>query len=354
MLGSRLRDWRMRRKALREWGAQRRADENLLANMRWNLVQQAAEAARSGSIDEALALWANAQKQFSSAIHRMPEALELLLILRRFDEAEELMTEGLKQCPSALDNGGNENLKPFYYLKGLAEIAERRGDLEEAARRWKRLPYSGDDSGGLIRAGKCLMQLNRLNEAETLFLMANRQSPEEIYSWIRLAEVSDQRDNPTESAYRWKAVADRFRYGPAFANYARALVKLGRGAEADTYIAFVWQDFKDRATAEFQAWRAQKRDDLAAACNFWSEVRNYESGYAPGYKEGAECLFNAGRFGEADALLDEASRRFSDESWPLVDRVLMAQRRGLWNEARALRALLRERFPEVKVIDTDT
>jgi len=91
---------------------------------------------------------------------------------------------------------------------------------------------------------------------------------------------------------------------------------------------------------------AERRGDLNAACERWLRVRAVRPDYRAGYEEGARRLFEAGRYADADAVLQTAIERFPEQPWPLINYARHAHDCQDWREAAARWAVLRDRFPD--------
>jgi hypothetical protein len=113
--------WRQRRRALRDLDDFQRLDQSILGLDEANPVNRAKVALESGDTSAALQFWHEAVARYPGFARGSRDALTILLGLRLFDEAEALMREGQRRAP-----------RDLYYADGLARIAERRGDNEEA------------------------------------------------------------------------------------------------------------------------------------------------------------------------------------------------------------------------------
>jgi tetratricopeptide (TPR) repeat protein len=260
-----------------------------------------------------------------------------LLGLKRYDEAEALMRERKRRFP-----------RDQVYLTGLARIAEARGDMAQALKYWEGARDGSRDSpAGYVGCGLCLEALGRLDEAEVQYDRANQRAPDKLHGWLGRARISDLRQDWQESLKRWKFMADRFAFEPGFAGYARVLGELGRLDEAEAYLEEPAQLFpRDLVIAATRAHLAQRRGDLAAACERWAYVRAVAPYFSGGYLEGAHRLFEIKRFTEADTVLRTAAERFPGEAWPLVGLARFAQNRQDRDEAIVRWQHLCERFPE--------
>jgi tetratricopeptide (TPR) repeat protein len=331
-----LRDWRERRAALNEMTAIQRSEEAVLMDQNQNPLALAM-ACLAADPEQAAALWDKARALVPNTILKSPESLTILLELKRYDEAEALMRERRKRI-----------LGDHLCLTGLAEIAERRGDLDEALKRWDVVRRHVKESvEGYIGCARCLFFMDRLDEAETQLNRALRYVGNGHGILVWRARISDRRKDWDQSILRWKQLADDHQDAPAFAYVAKAMLELGRADDAEAYMAEPSRLYTSNLEiAITYAHVAERRGDLAAACARWARVRATDPYFYLGYEKGARCLFEAGRHAEADAVLNEAIERFPNQSWAPREFARLAHDRKDWAEAALRWQTLRERFPD--------
>jgi tetratricopeptide (TPR) repeat protein len=331
------RDWRERRSALSEMTELRDHQEAVLLDQIQNPLNLAKLCVISGDLAEAATQWDRARVLLPNAVLRSPDSLNILYELRRFDEAETLARRRLKLWPG--DSLG---------LTNLARIAEARGDLEEALRRWtivrRRVKATID---GYIGCATCLTALGRYDEAETQLNRALLYAPNAHGALVALARISDKRKDWPESIARWNRLAEYHKDGPAFGLAAKAMIELGQLDAAEAYLdepSRVYPSAIDIAVTRSQL--AERRGDWTAACSRWESVRSIDPYFHPGYYEGARCLAEANRHGEADRVMAAAIAQFPGQAWPLLNFALLAHNRKDWDEAVTRWSILREKFPE--------
>jgi tetratricopeptide (TPR) repeat protein len=259
-----------------------------------------------------------------------------LLELKRYDEADALMRERQKRFPR--DN---------FPFTALAQIAERRGDIEEALKRWIIARDRVKDTVYAYHGcARCYLALNRIDEADAQWVAALRRVPYNLDASVGRAMISDRKKDWEESLVLWGHVAETYGFGPAYAFYGKVLIELGRLNEADAFLEEKSRLFaSDLEIAVTQSYLAQNRGDLTAACERWARVRAIGPYYQAGYSEGAHRLFEAGRHAEADAVLRSAIELFPGEVWPSLNFARFAHDRLDWKEAAIRWEALRQRFP---------
>jgi tetratricopeptide (TPR) repeat protein len=332
-----LRDWRDERSALKELRERQRQDEAELIADELNPLHLAKLALERGEAATAASRWEAARARLPNFIYKSDDSLPLLLGLKKYDEAEALMLEGQRRFP-----------RDRRWLAGLARISEHRGDYPEAVRRWKAVQQSRPAGvEAWVREGACLRALGRPVEAEAAFDRALRRDPTEMGAWMERAKASDDRRDWPESEARWRALTVSFRIPPVFAAHARVLIELGRIDEAEAILKEASGIFSaDLDIAVTRSHLAERRGDLTAACERWTEVQRIAPYFEPGYIGRAHCLFDAGRHDEADAVMRYAIDRFPDATWPLREFANFAHRRQDWDEAADRWDAFRLRFPD--------
>jgi tetratricopeptide (TPR) repeat protein len=331
------RDWRERRAALRGLTELQSDEEGALMMRTLNPLNMAKESLDRGNEAEAVLQWERARVLMPNISLTSPDSLEILLELRRYDEAEELMRLRGQRSP-----------REYVYLIGLARIAEARGANEDALRRWVVVRDKLRDGGdGFLGCGRCLQAMGRLDEAERQFGLALRRAPGDLRALVGRALISDRRRDWPRSLERWGFMAEQINYSPAYAFVAKALAELGRIEEAEEYLRQPSMLYpRDLEIILTHANLAQRRGDPGTAAERWARVRSAVPYFRAGYEEGAKCLAAAGHDTDADAVLRAAIERFPDESWAPVLFARLAHDRRDWREAVARWDAVRQRFSQ--------
>jgi len=314
----------------------RQRDETIVMDQNQNPLTLAMSCMLSDPV-QAAAFWERARVLVPDTVLRSPDSLTILLELKRYDEAEALMLERQKRIRG-----------DRLCLTGLARIAEARGDMEEAVKRWDVVRRRVKDSlEGYVGSARCLVDLDRLDEAEAALKRALLYDPKGHGMLVGLARISDRRKNWEQSIQRWGQLAELFQDAPAFAGVAKAMLELGRADEAEAYLAEPSRLYTgDLEIAITYAHVAERRGDLTTARARWARVRASDPNFYLGYIKGARCLLEAGLPAEADAILEAAVERFPTDSWPQREYARLAHDRKDWPEAALRWQTLRERFPK--------
>ncbi|HVC60820.1 MAG TPA: tetratricopeptide repeat protein [Acetobacteraceae bacterium] len=220
--GDFLRAWWERRQALRELSLLQRRDEASIMVDDANPLNRAVVSISLGDNAEALRCWREARERFPRFVRARPESLKVLFGLQRYDEAEELMEEGLKHDP-----------RNPYFAEGMAEAAHRRRDLPEALRRWTKIRRKFP-SRWMAYAHGCaaLRELGQVAEAERLISRAITLFPDEIHCRIEWARIAEASGNWNLALQRWDYVGTELKHVSGVIGVARALKNLGRDDEA--------------------------------------------------------------------------------------------------------------------------
>jgi tetratricopeptide (TPR) repeat protein len=329
--------WRQRRRALRELDDFQRLDQSILGLDEANPVNRAKVALESGDTRAALQFWQEAVARYPGFARGSRDALTILLGLRLFDEAEALMREGQRRAP-----------RDPYYVDGLARLAERRGDNQEAIRRWERLrkKFPGVVSG-YVRGAACLEGASQLDAAEALVEKAVRRFPDELVAWIQWASAAEHRRDWPEALRRWQTAGERFRNDRIDLGIAKALEELGLIAEAETRL----RELQRRAPllpaiVISLARLAHLGGDKEEAVRCWADARRRLPLLPDGYREGIRLLLEMDRPADAETILLTAIDRFPTEVWPRVEYAELATTQQDWPAAEARWAAVRAAWPD--------
>ncbi len=301
-----------------------------------NPLNLAMLAASAGNLEAAATQWERARSLVPNAVLESPDSIDILIALKRYDEAEQLMLERRKW------SRGDR-----VALMGLATIAEHRDDPAEALKRWKAVKSRINDTvEGYIGCARNLIQLGRYDEAATQLKRATRRDPANLTILGWRARLSDRRADWPQSIVLWKELAEIHNDQSCFAFVAKAMIELGQFDEAEAYLAGPSRRYAGNLhIVEVHAMAAERRGDLAAACDRWAAFRAMNPNDPRGYHDGARCLIEAGRAVEADTVLRAAIARFPDQVWPSLHFARLAHQRRDWNEAAVRWEALRRDFP---------
>ncbi len=115
------------------------------------------------------------------------------------------------------------------------------------------------------------------------------------------------------------------------ANAYEILLNLNRFDEAETFTAEACRRHGNTLRRlEARAQVSQRRGWWVEAVGRWDRVRKQFPDAPDSYFYGAMCLVEAGREGEAEALLARAIRRFPDNVYVHVEYAQLAVRRADW------------------------
>jgi tetratricopeptide (TPR) repeat protein len=337
MLWRWLQNWRERRAGLAELRQFQRADEAILMDQNQNPLNLAKLAVSTGNLEAAAMHWERACSELPGAVLRSEDSFDILLALNRLDEAERLMRKRRARIR------GDE-----FALIALAEIAEMRGDVQEALSRWedakKRVMGS---TRGYLGCARHFLRQGQLDAAENELRHAAPRDPTDFGLLAELARISDQRGDWERSVREWTHLAARHELPQYYASAASAMIELGRSEEAEAYVSDAVLRFPASADlAIVYADLAQRRGDFTTACERWATVRAKSPLFGKAYHDGAQCLVRVERHAEAEAILSAAIERFPQEAWPSRSYALLAHDGGDWREAALRWGMLRERHPD--------
>jgi tetratricopeptide (TPR) repeat protein len=335
-------DWRERRAALRDLALARRQDEIDLADRNDNPFVQAKAAIDRGELETAAALWEEARRRLPEFVIGEKDSFRILLALDRLDEAEALITERRQR------ERRRRSRDDHFCLAAFAQIAARRGDMSEAAKRWAEVRALGyHDLEAHFHGNVCLRSLGRLDEAALLMDDAIAHEPGSLDAWMERAFIDEARGKPETCLEFLQAAMQRFGFKAPLAGYVRIMTQLGRIAETADFL----EDLARRNPGEADIPAARARlarsiGDRTTASKWWAEVRRFAPSFAAAYLEDTECLLEEGHAIEAEVLLRTAIEHFHDKSWPGTRFARLAHDRGDWPEAAARWQAVLQRFPD--------
>jgi len=220
---------------------------------------------------------------------------EALLKLERLDEAEALYQA---LCLKSPDN-------PLGFV-GLARVASRRGDWDEAVRRWSAcLERFPDQIKPWWRSGigQALMRLGRLDDAHAVYDAMCREHPDAPGGHAGLAQVAAARSHWHDAARLWASCRATFADSEEpwwCAGEANALLQLSLYPEARErfqHLATQWPD--SPLGLEGLARTAVRAGDPEAALALARRLIEQHPANPAGYYWAEEALINLGRFEEA-------------------------------------------------------
>jgi predicted Zn-dependent protease len=302
-----------------------------------NLIVEAREALERDLRARAMEVWTHAYAKFPKEAIKSGPALELLLQLNLYDDAEALMQKGRKQYPN-----------DPRFLEGLAQVAYKRGDREEALRRCETLrrKIPGSVRGYWIAAAT-LSELGRAEEAEAVLARGLKASPHDVGLRIEYARLADRRQDWVEALKRWTEVLEVYGHLSGAVGMAATLAKLERHDDADQVLSTVLYKAGNQQGIWIEsAHIAEHRHDGAEAAKRWSKVRERFPLVSVGYVHGLRSLLESGRQEEAEAMLREGIERLPDDPAILIEYAWLAHRLGNWTEAAQRWATVRQRFPK--------
>jgi tetratricopeptide (TPR) repeat protein len=288
-------------------------------------------------------IWRRAYATFPNQAMTSAGALDLLLKLALYDEAEALLTRGQKHHRGWRSRG--------HFLEGLALVAYKRGNQEEAVRRCAFLRKKSPSSlKGYWIAAAALSELGHVEKAEAVMKRGLRRMPYDVSLRIEYAKLAERRKDWGEALQRWTALAtlpnpDAHIIGVT--GSAAALKELRRYDEADQMLSGV----KSQAANNLAFWIEFARipdhkQDWEEAASRWATVRKRFPLQLFGYMGEIRPLMELGKRAQAEDVLREGIDRLPNDPTPLIEYALLAHRNGEWGEAIRRWAAVRDCFPK--------
>ena len=231
----------------------------------------------------------------------------------------------------------------------FAREAEAQKDWPQALSRWTLARRSfPDQPAGHIGAAVALRELGRHDEAEAVIGEALERFPNDPGPRVGWAALAHGRRDWAAAAQRWESVRAIFpAEAVAYVLGIAALRALSREAEVQAVIeAGAAHCPKDPGLAIEHARLAHSAADWPEAAQRWERVRACVPNEPTGYAGGAQALRQDGRFGEADALLREATERFPDQPGLAIEWARLGEHHSNLGEAVQRWEMVRQRFPD--------
>jgi len=231
----------------------------------------------------------------------------------------------------------------------FAREAEARRDWAQALSRWTLARNSfPDHSTGYIGGAVALRELGRFDEAETLLRDAMARFPNDPGPAIGWAALSHGRQDWAAAAERWARLRAEFpQQAVGYALGAAALRALARHTEAEAVLDAGVEHCPGDATLAIEHARiAHAARDWPEAARRWARVRACAADQPGGYAAGAQALHESGRRDEADTLLTQAVRRFSDQPELAIEWARLGAQQSDAGEAVRRWELVRQRHPD--------
>jgi tetratricopeptide (TPR) repeat protein len=234
-----------------------------------------------------------------------------------------------------------------------AASASRRRDWPEALRRWERvLAATAAPAQPHWQAARAdvLLELGRLDEAETTFRGLLHSDPSFMRAAAGMAQLAMRRRDWAEASRRWeRAIAGAGATASANwqAAHAEALLELGRLDEAEPiFRGLLHSDPSFVRAAAGMARLAMRRRDWEMALALWDEVSAVPAAAPPPHWQAAraETLLELGRPDAAELAFHRLLQADQGSSRAAVGLARTAMRRGNWPEALARWDCILEKF----------
>lgn len=292
---------------------------------------------------EAVARWERVRNRFPHETDGYLRGAQALSSLWQHDEAETLLSEGIARFPENHELAGE-----------FAWLAYRRHELVEAGRRFglmrERFPKvkTGYAGGALV-----LRDLFRLEEAEAMLEDAHRLFPDDAgiafdHAQLPMFHPLRRQRNPELTLQRLGRLRQAF---PDFENgYVQAIRYLRESErldEADALAAVGAARLPNSPAIQVEYGNnARERADWAVAIERYSLAKDRFPQNPGGWVGLAASLSAAGRRGEAEAVLREATEHFPTVTAVFDEYAHIAARDDDWREALARWTAAQQRFPD--------
>jgi tetratricopeptide (TPR) repeat protein len=274
----------------------------LVQELRPSTLLQARLASERPDWPEAERLWkleaANLPAS-EEALFRLGEALRQI---GKLSDADEVLGEAITRFPA------NE-----WAAVNYAWVAEQWKDWDEALLRWQSmLARFPEHQIAMIGVGKVLLELGRLEAAETILANAIAVHPGSRWSLMYHASAAVRRRDWNEALARWLSMAEHFPHDCiALTGQGEALRHLDRHGAADEVLAdAISRNPDDQWPAIHYAINSEARADWAEALERWqAALLRFPDHFALQIGT-VRALIELGQLDEANAKLAELAERF--------------------------------------------
>jgi tetratricopeptide (TPR) repeat protein len=255
-----------------------------------------------------------------------------------FDEADAVYEAAFGRFPKTLE-----------LVRDFAWSAESRGDVAEAAKRWRMVNgLFPDFVDAYLSAGRLLRDAQRFDEADAVYEAAFARFPKTLDMVRDFASSAEGRGDMAEAMARWRSVNSLFPdFAAAYFSIGRLLRRANKLEEAEAIIAEAVKRFPDDPDAMIEyAWLADLHYDWPEALRRWEVVATRRRDRPEGVCGAARALMELGRFDDAKTVLAPALRMFPDDRRVAVISGWLATRRRSVTEAETIWRDVRDRFPD--------
>jgi tetratricopeptide (TPR) repeat protein len=213
------RQWFKRLATMRELRAMEKAGEDALVREVHLRLRDIKDAIGSKDFSRAEQMWDELRARHPRQAKEPRSTLQLLIDLKRFDEAEALAAERRKRHAHQA------------YDEDYAYVAHERGDYEEAARRWKAIRKKYVSWRAYSSGANTLMANRRADEAAKLLAEGINRFPEQIELRIESARLAMGAGDMEEGLRQCQAIREKYGHVVGYEGAAHCLRKLERYEE---------------------------------------------------------------------------------------------------------------------------
>lgn len=336
-LRQRFEDWRDRRAVFQEMRHLKREEKPYQDGIVRALILRITSAAFQNRPQQALEAWQALRVQSPDIAITATEVIRAMTAMRHFDIVEESLSTAMKKFPNVAE------LARLY-----AEVAQNRGDMKEAARRWTdvRNKYPDIDAGYTFGAAS-LNAIGQHQEAERILGKYLQSVTQDSYAARTYAEMAEQREDWAVALERWGAMRRTIRDPDGWVGEARVLLRLEREKEALALLATAREMFPYTYKIDVAIADIHDRDESPQErLERWMTVRIRHPAAGAAHIGLARALVDLDRKPEAEATLAAFVERGSDDSNPAIRYALMAHGND-WPEAIRRWEIVRQNYPGV-------
>ncbi len=308
------------------------------ANNQWLLVLHAQIAQKEQRYLDAIDRWAKVREKYPNHKRAYIQAGYSLLALDQLEEAGNIFKQGAEKFPDIPEP-----------LVGLAKIPQKKQQWSEALESWQLVNQRFPEfMAGYLEKGNVLLEIGKLEEAESVFKIASEKWSDAIQPLEGLAKVAQKSQQFSKAIKIYQGIIQRFpNHLPTRAKLGNVLIELYKFEEAEEVFQEVVALFPEKPQGfEGLARVAQKQQKWSVALRRFQGVIDRFPDNMQSYIQKGNVLIRLKKFAEAERIFQKLSNKFPNSSQPLEGYARVAQSQQFWHQARTRWEKVVEAFPD--------
>ncbi len=250
----------------------------------------------------ALQRWQSVRQRFDDTSAACLGESETLIALGRYDEAEQLLQQATNRYPD----------QPLLLMR-YANVAMHREAWDTACIRWQAFRQRfGNKPEALELEAEALIQAEKLEQAESLLVMAVKRFPNRRPLAFKLAQLSSQRQDWAVAIQCWRRLRKRFK--PTVECYKAeswACAQAGHWDDAESLLETAMKRWpRNKSLHLCRAEYAMSREDWTTAAARWVQMCRDFPDTPKAWLRGTRAYIQMAEFDLAENFIREAINHF--------------------------------------------